>query len=358
MRKTTFFLGCMGLTALFAACTPSSKGYTVEGLLPDSTMNGKTVYMLRVDDRKVMDSTVVDGNKITFTGVAPDTAFDCRVDLSRRSTSIFILENGNIKLNFENPYAPSGTPLNDELARVFAEQDSLISSYSVARKAFQGTPEEWADVEKNEWVPRMEQLILGLFEGHTNDGVGHALLSNLHGVEDIDKKLEVLNNLGPWLSSTKWATDMTTALNAEKLSAPGQPYIDVKGTTAEGDTVSLSDYVGKGDYVLVDMWASWCGPCKREIPNIANVYNLYKDKGLKVVGIFVWDKVENLAPAIASEGITWPQIIDSENVATKLYGVQGIPCIMLIGPDGTILDRTNLRGENMQPTIEKYMFGK
>ena len=106
------------------------------------------------------------------------------------------------------------------------------------------------------------------------------------------------------------------------------------------------------------MWASWCGPCKREIPNLAKLHNLYKDKGLTVLGIYVWDKIENLAPAMEAEKITWPQIIDSNETATKLYGVQGIPCIMLIGPDGKILDRTNLRGDNMQPMVEKYMFGK
>ena len=89
------------------------------------------------------------------------------------------------------------------------------------------------------------------------------------------------------------------------------------------------------------------------------VHNLYKDKGLTVLGIFVWDDIKNLQPAIEEEKITWAQIIDTEKVSTTLYGVSGIPSIMLIGPDGTILERdAAVRGENMKPTIEKYLLKK
>ena len=123
--------------------------------------------------------------------------------------------------------------------------------------------------------------------------------------------------------------------------------------------MKLSDYVGKGNYVLVDMWASWCGPCKREIPNLAEVHNLYKDKGLTVLGVFVWDDIKNLEPTLKAENVTWAQIIDSEKVSTSIYGVNGIPSIMLIGPDGTILERdAAVRGSNMKPTLEKYLLKK
>ena len=123
--------------------------------------------------------------------------------------------------------------------------------------------------------------------------------------------------------------------------------------------MKLSDYVGKGNYVLVDMWASWCGPCKREIPNLAEVHNLYKDKGLTVLGIFVSDDIKNLEPTMKDENITWAQIVDDERKALECYGVSGIPAIMLIGPDGTILERGNaMRGKNIKKNIEKYLLGK
>jgi thiol-disulfide isomerase/thioredoxin len=132
------------------------------------------------------------------------------------------------------------------------------------------------------------------------------------------------------------------------------PYTDITGTDADGKPIALSDFIGKGNYVLMDMWASWCGPCKGEIPNLARLHNQYKDKGLTVIGLFVWDKQENLKKAMESEGITWPQIVDEESKSTQVYGVDGIPHIILFSPDGTILKR-NLRGDAMIKTVEEIM---
>lgn len=132
------------------------------------------------------------------------------------------------------------------------------------------------------------------------------------------------------------------------------PYTDITGTDADGKPIALSDFIGKGNYVLMDMWASWCGPCKGEIPNLARLHNQYKDKGLTVIGLFVWDKQENLKKAMKSEGITWPQIVDEESKSTQVYGVDGIPHIILFSPDGTILKR-NLRGDAMIKTVEEIM---
>lgn len=132
------------------------------------------------------------------------------------------------------------------------------------------------------------------------------------------------------------------------------PYTDITGTDADGKPIALSDFIGKGNYVLMDMWASWCGPCKGEIPNLARLHNQYKDKGLTVIGLFVWDKQENLKKAMESEGITWPQIVDKESKSTQVYGVDGIPHIILFSPDGTILKR-NLRGDAMIKTVEEIM---
>lgn len=355
MKKNLFSLGALGMVAMFAACSSAPAGYTVEGILPDSTMNGKTVYLMDIDKGNVVDSAVVDGVAYTFSGKA-DTALVAGVSTNgRNSLAVFALENGKVAIDADGN--TSGTPLNDELTRVTALMDSVNSAYYKAYEAFEGSKEEWNSVYENEWVPRFKQQVIDAYQGHKDDVVGY-VLTQFMTILSADEQLDLMNGFGHWLSATKRVSNTKTTLEAQKTTAVGQPYVDIKGTDINGNPVALSDYVGKGNYVLVDMWASWCGPCRREIPNLANVYNLYKDKGLTVLGIYVWDKVENLAPSMEKEGITWPQIIDSNETATKLYGVQGIPCIMLIGPDGTILDRTNLRGANMQPTVEKFMFGK
>ena len=104
----------------------------------------------------------------------------------------------------------------------------------------------------------------------------------------------------------------------------------------------------------MDRWASWCGPCKGEIPNLLKIHNQYKNKGLTVLGLFVWDKEENLKKAMEEEGIVWPQIIDTEMGAMNFYGVDGIPHIILFAPDGTIVKRY-LRGQTMIDTVNEVM---
>ena len=118
----------------------------------------------------------------------------------------------------------------------------------------------------------------------------------------------------------------------------------------EGKTSRLSDYVGKGQYVLVDFWASWCGSCRKEIPNLIAAYNKHKGQGLQVLGIAAWDKPEATLKAIEEEKVPYPQIINSQQIATDLYGITGIPEIILFAPDGKIL-RRGLRG----PIIEKAL---
>ena len=161
------------------------------------------------------------------------------------------------------------------------------------------------------------------------------------------------DNCGPWLRNKKRVKSLIEQVNAQQATAEGKIFSDVKGSDVDGNIVSLSDYVGKGNYVLIDFWASWCSPCHKEIPNLKQLHQKYKDKGLTVIGVYVWDSAENMKTALKEEQITWPQIVDSEDEATYTYGVTTIPHIILFGPDGTILKR-DIRGERMIRTVSKY----
>jgi len=327
----------IGATALFTACTaPAPTSYTVTGILPDSSMNGKEVIISPVRSRDIIASTTVDGNKFTFEGVA-DSAICCYLQIKgTRTYSELILENGNITLDFTaERVIPTGTENNNIIGDIYAVCDTM------AKENIEAISKEW-------------------FAKHNNDVISLILFdSPLYFVLEDDNKIATLEGLGENIKEVEFIKKELNRLKARKATEVGQPYTDFEGKDAAGNPVKLSDYVGKGNYVLVDMWASWCGPCKREIPNLAEVHNLYKDKGLTVLGIFVWDDVKNLEPTLKAEGVTWAQIIDTEKVSTDTYGVNGIPSIMLIGPDGTILERdANVRGENMKPTIEKYLLKK
>ena len=110
----------------------------------------------------------------------------------------------------------------------------------------------------------------------------------------------------------------------------------------------------RGKYVLVDFWASWCGPCRKEIPNIKKVYAEFKDKGLEVVGVSIDNSDKAWKKALEEEKLDYLQLGDPKNITSKLYNYNGIPFIILISPEGIILDK-GLRGNEIRTKIAEYI---
>ena len=143
----------------------------------------------------------------------------------------------------------------------------------------------------------------------------------------------------------------------QKATAAGQKFIDFEMLTPDGKPVKLSDYVGKGKVVLVDFWASWCGPCRREMPNIVEAYAKYKGKNFEIVGVSLDQDADKWKDAIKKLNITWPQMSDLkgwQNEGAQLYAVNSIPHTMLVDADGTILAR-GLHGEKLQTKLEEVL---
>ncbi len=135
--------------------------------------------------------------------------------------------------------------------------------------------------------------------------------------------------------------------------AVGEKFVDF-AVSCDGTTQRLSDYVGRGKYVLVDFWASWCPPCKEELPNIIAVYNKYGGERFTVVGVATWDEPAATRAAIAQYAIPYPQILNAQRIGSDAYGIMGIPEIILFGPDGTILAR-GLRGEEIERAVGRAL---
>ena len=171
---------------------------------------------------------------------------------------------------------------------------------------------------------------------------------------DIDEFNEWLNKY-PELANYQRVARIKEAFAKKAATAVGQMFTDFE-VTYDGKTQRLSDYVGKGKYVLVDYWASWCGPCLRQIPVLKELLAEYGDKGLEVLGVAVWDEPAATIEAIKSHGITWPCIIDAQTIPTDLYGINGIPCIILYGPDGKILSRDK-QGDELKADVRAAFTG-
>lgn len=145
------------------------------------------------------------------------------------------------------------------------------------------------------------------------------------------------------------------AVNLENVDI-GHKAPDFRAQTPDGKTVNLYDYLGNG-YVLIDFWASWCVPCRKESPELVELYHKYKDKGFEIIGVSLDNKTKPWLAAVESDGLHWTQLIDPEAWAgegVSKYGVRLIPYKFLLDKDGIIVAK-NLRGENLDELVGTFL---
>lgn len=213
--------------------------------------------------------------------------------------------------------------------------------------------QEKANAAYEEAMGRYIETNRKAIEKNLDNDIAVQALINIYGDLTNKEILDYVDRLSSQLQQDSTIVEIAEGAKKAMLTEEGAMFVDFTIHDSDGKTVSLSDYVGKGKYVLVDFWASWCGPCKREIPNIRAAYEKYAPKGLEVLSVAVWDKPEDTKAAAREHGVVWNQIINAQKVPTDLYGIKGIPQIMLFGPDGTILKR-NLRGEGIEEELSKH----
>lgn len=171
---------------------------------------------------------------------------------------------------------------------------------------------------------------------------------------EADEVQKLLNTFDKSMQKNYYAKQMLDKINLTKACEVGQPAPDFEAKDLNGNLVKLSSL--KGQYVLVDFWASWCGPCRKEIPNLKKVYAEFKDKGLKLVGLSIDDREANWRKAVQEEQLDYLQLWDPQKATMKLYNYNGIPFIVLISPEGIILEK-QLRGTDVRKKVVQHMTG-
>ena len=204
----------------------------------------------------------------------------------------------------------------------------------------------------------IKEYYLDLLEKNKDNYLGIKAISSLQPVfagepARLDSLMSLLSEEA---QATNFIVSFREANRAKIATAEGRMFSDFEVKQPDGKVLRLSDYVGKGKYVLVDFWASWCGPCREEIPFIKEVWYEFRGEHFDVLGVASWDKPANTEAAIKELGIPWNQILGAGQEVTSMYGIDGIPHLILFAPDGTILKR-NLRGEGIREAVALCLSG-
>ncbi len=327
---------------------------------------------VRVYIEDVMDTTVVVENGTFNISVPTDKCVSGSVRVGR--TGVGFIPDGTELLADFSGEKPVLVPADSKSlnARLNEIRERAAASFKEDRPKFEALQKAGATNE--ELQAFVDSIAVGnlkfnkeLIEQNKDNYISVYALNEIFfdNVCEHQEILDLIASLSEEVRNTKRVNDIKTAVEAVDKTSEGRMFTDFTVNSVVGMTrsippqlkygdVKLSDYVGKGKYVLVDFWASWCGPCKAEIPNLKNVYDKYHGDDFDMLSIAVWDKTEASLKAAEELGMTWNHIVNAGNVPTDLYGIQGIPHIILFGPDGTILKR-DLRGEAIGEEIAKYI---
>lgn len=339
---------------------PKAGNYRIDGIAP-ADANGQWVYLYKPSGQGASDSVQIANGRFTLERAVAEDGLIAHLVIPRSYNLSFIPEEGIIKADLAASGA-TGTPLNDEHTQKSKYRKGLIEEARAKLKSIRAdknlddkAKEEAQEKVSDELYAKIKPLAEADLKEHPNDAIGLIALQNLLGMEDVNvaKAEALLQQAGDRLRAEESITKMVARLRRVEATQAGAQFVDFEGVDDANKAVRLSDYVGKGHYVLVDFWASWCGPCRREIAHLKKVRDAYTDKGLVILGTVVWDEMEDHLKAMKELEITWPQIFNKTE-ATELYGIAGIPQIILFDPAGKIVAR-DLRGEEINKLLDKAL---
>ncbi len=354
MKKRTLFTSLIALL-LLSAC--NSNSYHIEGTVNDPNIADSTkVYLSKFQQKLIhLDSTYVINGKFDFKGKV-DTTKNAYLGFMKgkklQNIALFILEKGNIvaKIDTNFFYKITGTEQNNIMAEFSTKEMELSKK---ANQLFLKSKTATTDRDSlNYALSEIQELFYKMAYEYSlkyvNTLAGTNIFLNTNMSYPFEKRYEVFSKMNDKTKSEPRVKQLVKQIEKEKKTAKGQPYIDVTLKNRIGKEVKLSDYVGKTDYLLVDFWASWCGPCLRSLPELKRFYKKHKGVKFDIVGISFDNKKEDWEKAIKKHKIKWNHMSDLkgwQSVAASSYSIRAIPSTVLIDKDGKIV------GKNM-PLIE------
>lgn len=327
--KKRHFLSILIPLVGFSCVTKENKGLSLSGNV-ENISEGK-VYLQKFENKMfhVIDSSeVVDGQFSFSNDVKLPEIYGLTLDTTKGSLLLFLDQNPTtVKLDSSSYYRNSivtGSSLQD-----------LFVAYKKDR-----------NVKIDEFIKANPKSLVAAYALYRD-------FSYRLSPEEIKSNIQLLD-------SSLWKTPYVQTLEEltetlETVSVGRKAPIFV-ANDPNGNPVQLSDHLGKG-YLLIDFWASWCGPCRRENPNLVKAYNKYKNKGFDVFSVSLDKSKEAWIAAIEKDDLTWTHVSDLlfwDSASAKLYGVRAIPSNFLVDKDGVIVAK-NLRGEDLEKTLDDLL---
>lgn len=328
MKKNIFYIL---ITLLAVSCTERenynlSLSGTVEGV------ESGTVYLQKFRNKSFyeIDSTQIVNGQFSFkTNVELPEIYGLSLDTERSTFLIFLDENPTtVHLDSSQNYRNTvvkGSELHD-----------LYVDFRSRR-----------DVQIDEFIKE-----------HPSSLVSAYALYRFYSYRLTPEELRYnIDLLDPALKNTPYVEVLEELIPTLEVVSVGNPAPDFAANDPEGNTHKLSDYIGKSDYLFLDFWASWCGPCRRENPNIVKAYEKYKDKGFDIFAVSLDSSRDGWVTAIEKDGLVWTNVSDLllwDSEPAKLYGVRAIPANFLIDKNGVIVAK-NLKGEDLHNTLEELL---